>query len=230
MYKIKVYYIEDELSLGKIVSDTLEKQGYEVKWESNGARVISGLENYNPEICVLDIMLPNVDGYTICRTLRSRFPLLPVIFLTAKTDTPSLVKGFESGGTDYIKKPFSIEELIIRIENQLKLVKTRMDNQTETDLLMIGSFRFDTLRYELQSPSGNIKLSNRDMQLLKMLYANRNRITVRKDLLMTIWGDDSYFNSRNLDVYIRKLRHPFSTDKSIEIITLKGNGYLFIVP
>jgi DNA-binding response OmpR family regulator len=230
MYKIKVYYIEDELSLGKIVSDTLEKQGYEVKWESNGARVISGLENYNPEICVLDIMLPNVDGYTICRTLRSRFPLLPVIFLTAKTDTPSLVKGFESGGTDYIKKPFSIEELIIRIENQLKLVKTRMDNQTETDLLMIGSFRFDTLRYELQSPSGNIKLSNRDMQLLKMLYANRNRITVRKDLLMTIWGDDSYFNSRNLDVYIRKLRHTFSTDKSIEIITLKGNGYLFIVP
>lgn len=230
MYKIKVYYIEDELSLGKIVSDTLEKQGYEVKWESNGARVISGLENYNPDICVLDIMLPNVDGYTICRTLRSRFPLLPVIFLTAKTDTPSLVKGFESGGTDYIKKPFSIEELIIRIENQLKLVKTRMDNQTETDLLMIGSFRFDTLRYELQSPSGNIKLSNRDMQLLKMLYANRNRITVRKDLLMTIWGDDSYFNSRNLDVYIRKLRHTFSTDKSIEIITLKGNGYLFIVP
>jgi DNA-binding response OmpR family regulator len=230
MYKIKVYYIEDELSLGKIVSDTLEKQGYEVKWESNGARVISGLENYNPEICVLDIMLPNVDGYTICRTLRSRFPLLPVIFLTAKTDTPSLVKGFESGGTDYIKKPFSIEELIIRIENQLKLVKTRMDNQTETDLLMIGSFRFNTLRYELQSPSGNIKLSNRDMQLLKMLYANRNRITVRKDLLMTIWGDDSYFNSRNLDVYIRKLRHTFSTDKSIEIITLKGNGYLFIVP
>ena len=230
MYKIKVYYIEDELSLGKIVSDTLEKQGYEVKWESNGARVISGLENYNPEICVLDIMLPNVDGYTICRTLRSRFPLLPVIFLTAKTDTPSLVKGFESGGTDYIKKPFSIEELIIRIENQLKLVKTRMDNQTETDLLMIGSFRFDPLRYELQSPSGNIKLSNRDMQLLKMLYANRNRITVRKDLLMAIWGDDSYFNSRNLDVYIRKLRHYFSADNPIEIITLKGNGYLFIVP
>jgi DNA-binding response OmpR family regulator len=230
MHKIKVYYIEDELSLGKIVSDTLEKQGYEVKWESNGARVVSGLGNYNPDICVLDIMLPNVDGYTICRTLRVRLPLLPVIFLTAKTDTPSLIKGFESGGTDYIKKPFSIEELIVRIENQLKLVKTRTENNAEHDILMIGSFRLDPLRYELQSPSGNIKLSNRDMQLLKMLYANRNRITIRKDLLMTIWGDDSYFNSRNLDVYIRKLRHIFSTNKSIEIITLKGNGYLFIVP
>lgn len=230
MHKIKVYYIEDELPLGKIVSDTLEKQGYEVKWESNGARVVSGLENYNPDICVLDIMLPNVDGYTICKTLRSRFPLLPVIFLTAKTDTPSLVKGFDSGGTDYIKKPFSIEELIVRIENQLKLVNTRPDNHNETDILMIGSFRFDPLRYELQSPSGNIKLSNRDMQLLKMLYSNRNRITARKDLLMDIWGDDSYFNSRTLDVYIRKLRHYFSTDNLIEIITLKGNGYLFIVP
>jgi DNA-binding response OmpR family regulator len=230
MHKIKVYYIEDELSLGKIVSDTLEKQGYEVKWESNGALVVSGLENYNPDICVLDIMLPNVDGYTICKTLRSRFPLLPVIFLTAKTDTTSLVKGFESGGTDYIKKPFSMEELIVRIENQLKLVKTTTDNRTEPDIIMIGSFRFDPLRYELQSRSGKIKLSNRDMQLLKMLYSNRNRVTVRKDLLMAIWGDDSYFNSRNLDVYIRKLRHYFSDDNSIEIITLKGNGYLFIVP
>src|SRR5664280_2660563 len=183
MHKIKVYYIEDELSLGKIVSDTLEKQGYEVKWESNGARVVSALENYNPDICVLDIMLPNVDGYTICKALRSRFPLLPVIFLTAKTDTPSLVKGFESGGTDYIKKPFSMEELIVRIENQLKLVNKRPDNNNDPDILMIGSFRFDPLRYELQSSSGNIKLSNRDMQLLKMLYSNRNRITARKDLL-----------------------------------------------
>jgi DNA-binding response OmpR family regulator len=153
-----------------------------------------------------------------------------VIFLTAKTDTTSLVKGFESGGTDYIKKPFSMEELIVRIENQLKLVKTRTDNRTEPDIIMIGSFRFDPLRYELQSRSGKIKLSNRDMQLLKMLYSNRNRVTVRKDLLMAIWGDDSYFNSRNLDVYIRKLRHYFSDDNSIEIITLKGNGYLFIVP
>lgn len=230
MHKIRVYYIEDELSLGKIVSDTLEKQGYEVKWESNGALVVSGLENYNPDICVLDIMLPNVDGYTICKKMRSMFPLLPVIFLTAKTDTPSLVKGFESGGTDYIKKPFSIEELIVRIENQLKLVKSRTDSHSEPDIIMIGSFRFDPLRYELQARSGIIKLSNRDMQLLKMLYSNKNRITVRKDLLMAIWGDDSYFNSRNLDVYIRKLRHYFSTDNSIEIITLKGNGYLFIVP
>ena len=230
MKKIKIYYIEDEQSLGKIVSDTLEKQGYEVNWVSDGAKVVHGLENYTPDLCVLDIMLPNVDGFSLCRTLRGMFPNMPVIFLTAKTDTSSLVMGFESGGTDYIKKPFSIEELIARIENQMKLGKTRMENSADQGPYMIGSFRIDPLRYELHSRSGIIKLSNRDMQLLKMLYANRNRVTVRKDLLMAIWGDDSYFNSRNLDVYIRKLRNFFSADKSIEIITLKGNGYLFLIP
>lgn len=230
MKKIKIYYIEDEQSLGRIVSDTLENLGYTVTWVSDGAKVISGLENYAPDICILDIMLPNVDGFSLCRTIRGISPNLPVIFLTAKTDTASLVLGFESGGTDYIKKPFSIEELVARIKNQLDLGKTRSDNNIETGTLMIGSFSFDQLRYELQSPTGTIKLSNRDMQLLKMLCANRNKVTARKDLLITIWGDDSYFNSRNLDVYIRKLRHYFSVDKSIEIITLKGNGYLFLVP
>ena len=230
MKKIKVYYIEDEQALGKIVSDTLEKQGYEIKWKSDGAKVVAGFEAYSPDLCVLDIMLPNIDGFSLCRTIRGMFPDLPVIFLTAKADTASLVKGFESGGTDYVKKPFSIEELIARIENQLKLGKTRMNQYTETTLFMIGSYKFDQVRYELHSPSGILKLSNRDMQLLKMLYANKNRVTARKDLLMTIWGDDSYFNSRNLDVYIRKLRRHFSSDKSIEIITLKGNGYLFLVP
>ena len=224
MQKIKIYYIEDEQSLGKIVSDTLEKQGYEIKWESDGAKVVAGFGNYAPDLCVLDIMLPNIDGFSLCRTIRGMFPDLPVIFLTAKTDTANLVIGFESGGTDYVKKPFSIEELIARIENQLKLGKTRMNQNTETTLFMIGSYKFDQVRYELHSPLGILKLSNRDMQLLKMLYANKNRVTSRKDLLMTIWGDDSYFNSRNLDVYIRKLRRHFSLDNSIEIITLKGNG------
>jgi len=228
MQKTRIYYIEDEPSLGKIVSDTLLNQGYDVKWESDGARVVAGFENYMPDICILDIMLPNIDGFSICKTIRGMFPCLPVIFLTSKTDTASLVTGFESGGTDYIKKPFSIEELIARIENQLKLGKIRTD--PEPVISKIGSYRFDPLRYELHSPKGILKLSNRDMQVLRMLYANKNRVTPRKDLLLTIWGDDSYFNSRNLDVYIRKLRHHFSLDNSIEIITLKGNGYLFLVP
>jgi DNA-binding response OmpR family regulator len=230
MQKTKVLYIEDEQSLGKIVHDTLEKQGYEVLWETDGAKAISAFDKFDPDICVLDIMLPNVDGYSLCRTIRGMFAQLPVIFLTAKTDTSHLVMGFESGGTDYIKKPFSIEELIARIENQVNLRNNRGIDTEESSTSCIGTFIFDPSRYELRAPSAIIKLSNRDMQLLRMLHANRNKVTSRKDLLMTIWGDDSYFNSRNMDVYIRKLRKYFIADPSVQIITLKGNGYLFLVP
>jgi len=230
MRKNRVLYIEDEPSLGRIVHDTLELQGYEVKWESDGAKVISVFKNYKPDICVLDIMLPGIDGYSLCRTIKGLYNNLPVIFLTARAETADLVKGFEAGGTDYIKKPFSIEELIARIENQLKLHGGREEHKNIQTILNIGSFTFDTIRFELQSPNGTIKLSNRDMQVLDILYANRNSITSRKDLLMAIWGDDSYFNSRTLDVYIRKLRQFFASDPAVQIITLKSNGYLFLTP
>jgi len=230
MRKTRILYIEDEQSLGKIVCDTLERLGFEVFWESDGARVISSLENNKPDICVLDIMLPNIDGYSLCHTIRGMFPHLPVIFLTAKTETSDLVTGFEAGGTDYIKKPFSIEELIARIGNQLNLNRGIVSNAEAPDGIKIGSYTLEPGKFELCSPSGSIRLSNRDMQVLRMLHANRNRVTSRKDLLMTVWGDDSYFNSRNLDVYIRKLRSYFSEDPGIKIITLKGTGYLFLIP
>jgi DNA-binding response OmpR family regulator len=230
MKKTKVYYVEDEQSLGKIVCDTLSRQGYDVKWETDGARVISYLEKNETDICVLDIMLPNIDGYSLCKTIRGMYPRLPVIFLTARTDTSDLVSGFQSGGTDYIKKPFRIEELIARIENQLRL-KKGVDSTAATDVLIkTGLSQIDTITYELRTPSETIRLSNRDMQILRILHANRNSVTPRKDLLLAVWGDDSYFNSRNLDVYIRKLRGYFNSDPSISIVTLKGNGYLFLVP
>jgi len=230
MKKARIYYIEDEPSLGRIVSDTLEKQGYEVTWEKDGAKVLSYFEKNVPDICVLDIMLPHTDGYSLCRTIRGLFPNLPVIFLTARTGTADLVNGFESGGTDYIKKPFSMEELIARIENQLNMVKGKFPSGITAPNITIGKFKLDFNRYELQTPSGTVKLSGRDMQILKILYANRNGVTLRKDLLMSVWGDDSYFISRNLDVYIRKLRNYFDADPSVKILTLKGSGYLFLIP
>lgn len=230
MQKTKIFYVEDEPALGKIVSDTLTKQGYDVQWEKDGSKVLSYFENETPDICILDIMLPNVDGYSLCKTIRGLFPGLPVIFLTAKTDTSHVVEGFQAGGTDYIRKPFSIEELIARIENQINLRKGKIATGNIFENLSIGKFFVDTLRYELRSPTRSFKLSNRDMQLIRVLYANRNSITARKDLLMSIWGDDSYFNSRNLDVYIKKLRNYFVEDPSVQIITLKGSGYLFLVP
>jgi len=226
---VKVFYIEDEPSLGKILSETLIRQGFDVRWESDGAKVISHFDSYKPDVCVLDIMLPNIDGYSLCRTIRGNWPELPVIFLTAKTDTADLVKGFESGGTDYIKKPFSIEELIARINNQVNLRGGRGEAAETTNLLNIGKYTLDTLKYDLITSGRTIRLSNRDMQVLRMLWGNRNSVTSRKDLLLAVWGDDSYFNSRNLDVYIRKLRGYFDGDNSIEIITLKGSGYLFLV-
>jgi len=229
MKRNRIFYVEDETSLGKIVCDTLERQGYVVDWETDGAKVISAIGEKVPDVCVLDIMLPNIDGYSLCRTIRGLFPDLPVIFLTAKTGTSDLVMGFESGGTDYIRKPFSIEELIARIENQLRLLNGTIDKCQVPDHLEIGSSVLSVTAYELRTPVSVYSLSNKDMQILKMLYANRNGITSRKDLLMAVWGDDSYFNSRNLDVYVKKLRGYFSCDNTVRIITLKGSGYLFII-
>lgn len=230
MQKTRILYVEDEPALGKIVSETLTRQGYDVHWEKDGAKVLSYFENETPDICILDIMLPNTDGYSLCRTIRGLFHDLPVIFLTAKTDTSHAVAGFESGGTDYVRKPFSIEELIARIENQISLRKGRLINGNLTENLKIGKYTLSLSRYELNSVTGVTKLSNRDTQLLRMLYANRNSVTSRKDLLMSVWGDDSYFNSRTLDVYIKKLRNYFDGDPSVQIITLKGSGYIFLVP
>jgi DNA-binding response OmpR family regulator len=230
MGKARILYIEDEASLGKIVRDTLVKLGYEVRWETDGAKVIPALDEFRPDVCVLDIMLPNIDGYSLCRTIRGMYRTLPVIFLTAKAETTDLVAGFEAGGTDYVKKPFSIEELIARIENQIYLMTGHRKALPDSEPVGIGKFTLEPGTYELRSPEGSISLSNRDMQVLRLLHANRNRVILRKDLLMSVWGDDSYFNSRNLDVYIRKIRGYLRDDQSVKIITLKGNGYLFIVP
>lgn len=225
--KIKVLYIEDEPFLGKIVSETLQQQGFDLKLVSDGALVISALHAYRPDICVLDIMLPNVDGYTLCREITSSEPDLPVIFLTARSETADLVKGFEAGGTDYIKKPFSIEELIVRINNQMRLKQTSQHKPDEE--ISIGKFRLSFSRYELSSPSTTYKLSGREMEILQILTTGQNRLVERRDLLKKVWGDDSFFNSRTLDVYVRKLRSLFAEDPAIELVTLKGKGYLFLV-
>jgi len=227
----KILYVEDELSLGKIVMETLEIRGYDVLWETDGEKVLSHLDSFHPEICVLDIMLPHIDGYTLCKEISDHCPDLPVIFLTARCDTRDLVKGFEAGGSDYIRKPFSLEELVVRIENQLRINGTAVSNKDlKNDVIGLGSYSFYPRRYELHTPHSIIKLSQRDMQVLSFLVSNVNGVTDRKEMLLTIWGDDSFFNSRNLDVYIRKLREYFRFDNGISIQTLKGKGYLFLVP
>lgn len=226
--KTRVLYIEDEPFLGRIVSETLQQQGFELNLVVDGAQVMKALQSFRPDICVLDIMLPNVDGYTLCREIRAQKPGLPVIFLTARSETADLVKGFEAGGTDYIKKPFSMEELIVRINNQLQLLSSKKKPESEKDLI-IGKYRLSASRYELISPTTIHKLSAREMEILQLLTPGNNRVVERRDLLMQVWGDDSFFNSRTLDVYVRKLRSLFAEDPDIELVTLKGKGYLFLL-
>jgi DNA-binding response OmpR family regulator len=229
--KTKILYIEDELYLGRIVKETLESQDYDVVWEADGAKVIKQLETFDPDVCILDIMLPHVDGYELCFQIKTLKPGLPVIFLTAKTETADLVRGFEAGGTDYIRKPFSMEEVMIRIENQLSLGQGKAPSSGPLHAeIQLGKYTYHPARYELVSPEGSLQLSQRESEILSQLTAYVNRVIERKQLLISVWGDDSFFNSRNLDVYIRKIREYFKHDPGIRIQTLKGKGYLFLVP
>ncbi|MEZ5014761.1 MAG: response regulator transcription factor [Chitinophagales bacterium] len=222
----RILYVEDEVNLGTIVSETLRKKGYAVCLVKDGAHVLQEMRRFQADLCVLDVMLPHVDGFSIGKELRSVYPALPIIFLTAKTQAEDVVKGFGSGGTDYMRKPFSMEELAARIENQLNLNKTK---QAETDeKITLGKYTFSALHSSLEYEGKITQLSHRETEILLVLSRNVNQIVDRRMLLMEVWGDDSYFHSRNLDVYMRKLRSYFAEDPQIEILTLKGKGYRFI--
>jgi len=229
MSTTKVFYVEDELFLAKIVKESLESRGFEVTMESDGARVLSSFKKSSPDICVLDIMLPNKDGFAIADEIREINKNIPIIFLTAKTQTEDVVKGFTIGGNDFIRKPFSMEELIVRINNLLRL-KTDQPQTITTDNVTLGKYTFHLNRQLLNDGKEDRKLSYRETELLKMLYENRNKIIDRKEILNMLWSNDSFFNSRTLDVYITKLRSYLKDDSSLEIITIKGVGYRFLVP
>ncbi len=225
---IKVLYVEDELFLGKIVKETLETRGFEVIMESDGADVIRSFEDENPDICILDVMLPNKSGFELAEDIRKLNDDVPVIFLTAKTQTEDVVQGFKIGGNDYIRKPFSMEELIVRIENALR-VKKEVLIPENGDSITMGKYQFHLNKQVLTNDSAERKLSYREAELVKYLYRHKNDVIDRRDLLNHIWGNDSFFNSRNLDVYITKIRGYLKEDASLEIITIKGVGYRFVV-
>jgi DNA-binding response OmpR family regulator len=227
MSKPKVFYVEDELFLGKIVRESLESRGFEVIMESDGAKATPLFKKSQPDICVLDIMLPNKDGFTIADEIREIDEEVPIIFLTAKTQTEDVVKGFTLGGNDYIRKPFSMEELIVRIQNLLRNKSEGLQKITG-DKINIGKYNFQVNRQILNNGKKDKKLSYRESELLKLLYQNKDKIIDRKDILNLLWGNDSFFNSRNLDVYITKLRSYLKEDPSLEIITIKGIGYRFV--
>jgi DNA-binding response OmpR family regulator len=228
MAVIKVLYAEDELFLGKIVKESLESRGFDVLMEEDGGRVLDMFTHYQPDICVLDVMMPNKNGFEVAHDIRAIDADVPIIFLTAKTQTEDVVKGFKLGANDYIRKPFSMEELIVRIENALRLQHI-VDNTINTEEIALGKYQFNINRQVLLFGTAERKLSYRESELLKFLYQQRNDIIDRREILNLLWGNDSFFNSRNLDVYITKLRSYLKEDPTLEIITVKGVGYRFVL-
>ncbi len=223
-----ILYVEDELFLGKIVKESLESRGFTVTMEDDGRNVLRRFEEMQPDICVLDVMLPYRNGFELAQDIRKVNAAVPIIFLTAKTQTDDVVTGFKLGANDYIRKPFSIEELIVRIENALRTT-TPETTAITGDSIELKKYRFFINKQVLQYQQQERKLSYREAELLKYLYQNRNTLIDRRDLLNHIWGNDSFFNSRNLDVYITKLRGYLKEDASLEILTIKGVGYRFVV-
>lgn len=232
MKATKILYVEDEVYLGKIVKESLESRGFRVRMETDGLAALPAFREFEPDICVLDVMLPKKDGFAIGKDIRELNQHIPIVYLTAKNQPEDVLKGFRSGGNDYIRKPFSLEELIARIHNLMQLTQGTApegNSQPSGDEVQLGRYTFHLLRYELRLGGQVQKLSHREAELLRILAEHRNGTVERKEILKRVWGDDSFFNSRNLDVYIKKLRDYLSKDESVEIITLKGVGYHFAV-
>ena len=224
----KILYIEDELFLGKIVKESLETKGYIIAMETDGAAAMQCYKHFEPDVCVLDIMLPNKSGFEIAKEIRELHSTMPIIFLTAKTTTQDVVDGFKFGANDYIRKPFSIEELIVRIENVARQFNNNKQSN-ETELIHIGNYQLQINKQILVHQNHTQKLSFRETALLQYLYDSNSQIVNRTDVLKHIWGSTSLFNSRNLDVYINKIRGYLKQDNNLEIVTIKGIGYRFIV-
>jgi len=226
----KVLYVEDDLMLGKITSDSLVRNGYLVRWAKDGLKAREAIEEEFFDICVIDIMLPGVDGYTLVKEIRIKDTEVPIIFLTARSLTEDVVKGFDLGGNDYVRKPFGIEELMARMNALLKKGNKQTEDTEVNPILQIGKFNFNYHKMELSGePGKKIKLTYLENELLHRLAIKRNQILRRQQILMELWQDDTFFNARSMDVYITKLRKHLAADPSITIMNVRGVGFKLIV-
>lgn len=229
MNKVKVLFVEDEEALGMIVKESLEMRGFDIIHCEDGEKGFFEYTKNNPDICVLDVMLPKRDGFTLAKDIRKLNPSVPIIFLTARSKTEDVVKGFELGGNDYLKKPFSMEELIVRIKALLGRVSTAVKSDKNTSCLELGIYKFYPQQQLLDHNGEQKKLTHRESELLKIMCLNANRVMDRKLILQSLWGDDSFYNARSMDVFITKLRRYLKNDPTIEIINVRGIGYKLIM-
>ncbi|MBJ7880309.1 response regulator transcription factor [Gelidibacter salicanalis] len=222
---ITILLAEDEPALGHIIKESLETRNFKVLLCDNGEKAKHVYQEQKPELLVLDVMMPKKDGFTLAKEIRTLDRTIPIIFLTAKSQTKDVVEGFTIGGNDYLKKPFSMEELIVRINNLLE----RTNLQKTTEILTLGDYTFNFPKQTLKLRNDGItQLTHREAQLLFHLIKNKNQVLDRKLILNKLWGDDDFFNGRSMDVFISKLRKKLSADEKIQILNVRGFGYKLI--
>jgi len=228
MVKTRILLAEDDENLGLLLKEYLHAKGYETDLFADGVHAYKGFITDHYDLCLLDIMMPVKDGFTLAREIRQLNSDIPIIFLTAKSMKEDVFEGFKIGADDYITKPFSMEELLFRIEAILR--RTKAGQSDQQDHFKIGKYIFDANKQELVFGNQTQKLTTKESELLKLLCNHKNKILERNFALRTIWMDDSYFNARSMDVYITKLRKYLKDDTSLEIINVHGKGYKLICP
>jgi len=221
--KAKILLVEDDMNLGFVIQDNLKMDGYQVHLSQDGKEGLKAFGEGQYDLCLLDVMMPKKDGFSLALDIRKIDLEVPIIFLTAKTMTEDKVKGFKAGADDYITKPFSTDELILRIEAILK--RTMKSDLAGANIFELGTYTYDVANYLLKHPSEDKKLTKKEAEILKILCENKDKVIERELVLNLVWGDDSYFNGRSLDVFITKLRKYLKADSSIKITNIHGVGF-----
>ena len=225
-----ILFAEDEAVLGKLVKEALERDpAFKVEWVKNGREALEAFGNCLPDICILDVMMPLMDGFAVAKAIRAKNKVVPLLFLTARSQTADLVKGFEAGGNDYLRKPFSIEELVLRVQELLRRQSAGPSFSTaQESVFQFGTYRFNAATQVLLYPEGKYPLSGKEAALLEELLLRKNSLLERKATLLKLWGDDTFFNARNMDVYIARLRKYLVHDPSLSIINIRGYGFKLV--
>jgi DNA-binding response OmpR family regulator len=226
MLKVKILLVEDDLNLGLIISDHLKSDGYAVSLCNNGIEAMQRFNEDKFHLCIFDVMLPKKDGFTLARDIRKMNSEIPILFLSAKGMTEDKVEGFNAGGDDYLSKPFSIEELQLRIKALLKRINIRVEPEEQTKFAL-GIFIFDTENQTLVSKDEVKSLTKKEVQILKILYKYKNQVISREVILNAVWGQNDYFVGRSLDVFITKLRKYLREEPKILISNIHGVGFKF---
>lgn len=226
--KVKILLCEDDENLGMLLREYLQTRGYDADLQPDGEAGYKAFTKNKYDLCVLDVMMPKKDGFTLASDIRGINTEVPIIFLTAKSMKEDILQGFKLGADDYLSKPFSMEELLSRIESILRRVRGKKIKDVTT--FNIGGFVFDSQKQVLVFDGETRKLTTKESELLKLLASNANNILERNYALKTIWEDDNYFNARSMDVYITKLRKLLKDDPNVAIINIHGKGYKLITP